>query len=287
MNVTATAGGNQVTVRWSNAPSNGDAAVYNQVAYSTDNSTWTTATSTLSASTTKYAVTGLSGNTPYWFEVLSIDTDQYRSIPGVPSQSVIPGPFAPAAPTGLFVAADTNQATTLSWVNAVSNGDPTVANEVAYSTDTTAWHIATTTLAASATSYTVAGLSNGTAYWFEVIALDGLGRASTITRSAAFVIPHTTAPNPATVISVVAGTKSAVVSWTNAAYNGDATAYNEVEYSINGSTWTKSSNVGAKATSFSVTKLNSGQSYYFEVIAVDANGRESTAKRTSATTTVN
>jgi len=91
--------------------------------------------------------------------------------------------------------------------------------------------------------------------------------------------PQPIAPNGALGISVVGGVKSAKVSWTNPASNGDPCSYNVIRYSTNGSSWTIAANASAKATSFTVSGLSRNTSYYFQVVAVDASGRAGTSSQ--------
>jgi sugar lactone lactonase YvrE len=276
--VSVTVGTNQATVSWANPVSNGDTATHNEVVYSTDNSNWSIASATLSPSATSYTVTGLAGNTPYWFAVIALDGDHYASVPCATTQPLTPGPFAPRTPKGIFMASG-DHSVTVSWANPVSNGDATVHNEVAYSTNNKTWIVATATLSPSATSYTVTGLTNGQHYWFEVIALDSSNHPSPADASTTFMTPQPIAPNGALGISVVGGVKSAKVSWTNPASNGDPCSYNVVKYSTNGSSWTIATSASAKATSFTVSGLSRSTSYYFQVVAVDASGRAGTSSQ--------
>jgi len=85
--------------------------------------------------------------------------------------------------------------------------------------------------------------------------------------------PQPIAPNGALGISVVGGVKSAKVSWTNPASNGDPCSYNVVEYKTDHGSWTKSSNVGASAKSYTVSGLARSTYYFFEVVTFDASGR--------------
>jgi titin len=276
--ISAVAGNQSAVLSWMNPASNGDPAIHNKVQYSTDGFTWTTASATLSPSATSYTVTGLAGNTPYYFRVIALDSNNNASVPCATTQPLTPGPFRPRTPEGIFMASG-DHSVTVSWANPVSNGDATVYNEVAYSTDNETWIVANATLPPSATRYTVTGLTNGRKYWFEVIALDSSNHPSPADASTTFMTPQPIAPNGALGISVVGGVKSAKVSWTNPASNGDPCSYNVVKYSTNGSSWTIATSASAKATSFTVSGLSRSTSYYFQVVAVDASGRAGTCSQ--------
>ena len=101
-----------------------------------------------------------------------------------------------------------------------------------------------------------------------------------------FTIGEPTAPATPTAISAIAGNQSAVVSWSNPASNGDATAHNKVQYSTNGSTWTTASaTISASATSYTVTGLTNGQAYHLRVIALDGSNNASAPDTLSSVVT--
>ena len=119
-------------------------------------------------------------------------------------------PAAPAAPTNVSVTPGNNQLT-VSWTNPPSNGNPAVYNKVEFSVDAnpphasgrrggapirkagtnpTTWTTASATVPPGDTSYTVTGLSNGTAYDVRVTALDGSGASSDPAGNAAPIAPN-------------------------------------------------------------------------------------------------
>jgi hypothetical protein len=60
------------------------------VQYSTDGTTWTTASATISASATSYSVTGLTNNTTYYFRVMAKDANGAHSTPNTTAVAVVP-----------------------------------------------------------------------------------------------------------------------------------------------------------------------------------------------------
>jgi len=115
-----------------------------------------------------------------------------------------------------------------------------------------------------ATSCTVTGLSNGTAYTFTVTATNSIGDSAASAASSA-VTPRgqAGAPTDLTVSSVT--TTGASVSFTPGPDNGDFTRH---EWSLDGASWT---GIGS-ATSFTLTGLSAGTAYTVQVRTVNAWG---------------
>ena len=132
----------------------------------------------------------------------------------------------PATPTGISAVAG-NQSALVSWTNPASNGDPATHNEVQYSTDRSTWTTASATLSPSATTYTVTGLTNGTGYYFRVIALDGTGNPSApdtmgVTVTPTVPPPPVHKPGAPTRVSAVTHGSSVRITWHAPRSNGGA-----------------------------------------------------------------
>ena len=182
----------QVTLRWDD-PANAAIAGYEYRVGTSDGTTTTwdpdwEAISGSDATTTSHVVTGLTNGTAYTFEVRAANTSG-----GGTADTVTATPIAvPDAPTGLAGTAGDAQVA-LSW------DDPSDTSITGYeyrvgttATDgTVTWSPDWTDIANSddqTTSYTVTGLTNGTAYTFEVRAVnasgDGAATSTTATPSA-------------------------------------------------------------------------------------------------------
>src|SRR5205085_9295909 len=121
---------------------------------------------------------------------------------------------------------------------------------------------ATATAAGSATTVTVSGLINGTAYTFTVKATNaiGTGPASSPSNS---VTPKnvTTVPAAPTGVTAAAGNAAAAVSWTAPADGGSPITGYTVVASPGGATAT----AAGSATSATVSGLINGTAYTFTV----------------------
>ena len=265
--VAGTAGDGQVVLSWT-APANGGSAITDYVVQYSSNSgsSWVTFADDVSAATSA-TVTGLTNGTAYVFRVFA-KTDVGEGAPSTPSAPVVPQVPAPTSVVGV----PGNGQVVVSWVAPVVAGS-TVINDyvIDYSSDGgTSWNRFVDGTS-TATSATVTGLTNGTAYVFRVAA-ESASVTGAFGQSAA-VTPRTTAGVP-TSVQGTSGNGQVSLVWTAPVSNGGAaiTDY-RVQYSSNGGTsWTRFSDGTSTATSATVTGLTNGTAYVFQVRAVNAAG---------------
>ncbi|MFJ6166724.1 fibronectin type III domain-containing protein [Micromonospora orduensis] len=176
----------------------------------------------------------------------------YASAPGAPA--------APTAVAGLGSA-------TVSWTAPPSNGSPITGYLVTPVRD----GVTQPALAfdASTTSRTLAGLTVGSSYTFQVAAVNAYGTGPASPASAA-VVPYSLPAAP-TITSASAGTNAATVSWTAPATGGSPiTGYTVTPYL--GGVAQAPQVFGGSATTQIVTGLTAGASYTFRVAASNAGG---------------
>lgn len=193
--LSATAGNAQVSLTWTAPASNGGASISDYtVQYSSDSgSTWTTFSRAASAATSA-TVTGLVNGTPYQFRVAAVNIAGTGPYTGV-NPTVSPR-TAPNAPTSLAATAGDTQVV-LSWNAPASDGGASITDYVVeFSSNSGSTWTTFSRAASTATTATVTGLTNGTAYVFRVAAVNvaGTGAYATTAGSATPSAPVSVSP---------------------------------------------------------------------------------------------
>ncbi len=184
-------------------------------------------------------------------QAYSVKTDPVIGPPGKPSLSA-------AAGTGQI---------RLTWTEAVAHGSPIVRYESRRSGGS--W--ATVSGGAAARRQTITGLSNCTAYTFEVRAVNGEGDGPADSASA--TLSGSTPPRPG--LSASAGDKQVTLAWTAPTVDS-CVPIGRYESRRSGGNWATVSG-GVSARSQTITGLTNGTAYTFEVRAVNAAGDGSAA----------
>ena len=135
---------------------------------------------------------------------------------------------------------------------------------------------------ANATSYTRTNRTNGTAYAYEVRAVNEVGDGGESNEAGATPTPAGTVASAPTNLTAMAGNGQVTLSWTASASNG-GNAITEHEYcqkesetaSCGANDWTDIADSApgeANATGYGVTSLTNGRAYTFRVRAVNVKG---------------
>jgi len=216
---------------------------------------------------TSYTVNGLTNGTEYSFYVAAVNNNGTGSLSNLASStpSTYPGP-----PTSLSAASGQNSQVTLGWIAPTNDGGNPIQNYVVYvngvpqSTPT------------NATSWIVTGLNNGTTYSFQVAAVNANGTGAI---SGTVNATPSTVPGPPNITSAASNGQSGQVQliWTPPDSGGSEILHYLVY--VNGVPQSTPTN----ATSFTVTGLNNGTTYSFQVAAVNANGTGAISGTVNAT----
>ena len=270
--VVATAGNGQVVLTWTaSEPSDVNEEVYDYtVEYKASSSgTWIPFDDGASAEPTA-TVTGLTNGTAYDFRLYSVDNGEDVTISD-PSAVVSATPFTvPNAPTAVTVASG-NGAATVSFTAPANNGGSAITGYTVTSSPGGFTNTGTTS------PITVAGLANGTAYTFTVVATNAAGSSAASTASAA--VTPATVPGVPTAVTAVRGDTQASISFTPPASTGGSAITNyTVTSSPGGVTAT------GTASPIIVTGLTNGTAYTFTVVATNLVGTGASSAASAAVT---
>jgi len=271
--VVGTSGNGSVRLEWLAPAVSGGAAITDYVVEfrPAAAATWTTFADASSPDTTA-TVTGLLNGTGYVFRVSAVNVVGTGTVSAA-SVSVTPAPTRPAPPTDV-VAIPGNASARVSWAAPVlTGGSPLTDYVVQYrSSASQTW----TTLSdgvSTVTSATVTGLANGTAYLFQVAAVNGVGAGQPSSESVA-VVPRTIPGVPTGVVGSPDGS-SVRLRWTAPAVTGGAAISDYVVQfkAAAAPVWRTFADGVSPSPNAIVTGLANGTPYVFRVLAVNGAGQ--------------
>ena len=245
----------------------------------------------LARTATTYTVTGLGNGTKYYFTVKAINALGLSAASHQASATPTTAATAPTAPRTL-AATPGNASVALTWAKPASTGGKPVTGYNVYKGTLPGGESATpvnsTPLAATATSYTVPGLTNATRYYFTVKAINVAGTGAPSSETAATPEAGTTFPGAPSNLKATAGTLKASLAWAAPPWNGGSpvTGYNVYKGTALGgesATPVNSTPLAPTARSYTVTGLTHGTRYYFTVKAINAVGASAPSGEASAT----
>jgi hypothetical protein len=232
--VTGTAGNGQVSLSWTAPANNGGSPITGYVVTPYVSGTAQSARTFNSTAITQ-TITGLINGTAYTFKVAA------RNAVGAGPQSsqsaAVTPRTVPGAPTGVTGTAGNGQVG-LSWTAPASNGGSPITGYVVtpYVNGTAQ---SARTFDSTATTQTITGLTNGTAYTFRVAALNAAGagpqssQSAAVTPAAPAIVAFTSATRT---VSETAGTVQLAVTRA-----GNAAVPATVHYAVTGGTATRGS----------------------------------------------
>jgi titin len=226
-------------------------------------------------------VTGLSNGTRYYFRVLAVNaagTGPTGTIVDTVPRTV------PGAPESL-TATPGDSVIQLAWLPPASTGGSSITDYIIErSADgNSAWTTINDGVGA-ATSSDVTGLSNGTSYYFRVLAVNEAG--SSAASDAVTDIPRTVPSPPQSLTAAPTNASGQVLlTWTPPGSDGGAaiTDYT-IERSPDGtSAWQPIDDGIGATTGYTATGLTNGTRYYFRVAAYNAAGSSAFSNTANAT----
>jgi predicted RNA-binding protein with TRAM domain len=291
--LTATPGNTTAVLSWT-APANGGSAitgynVYEGTTSGGENYSAAVNGSTLLTGTTD-SVTGLTNATTYYFTVEAVNA--IGSSVASSEVFAIPAATVPGPPRNL-TATPADVSAVVTWLAPTDPGGSSITSYKVTAADSTLASRGgqTCSWTSGALSCTTTGLTNGDSYTFTATATNSLGTGVASSASSA-ILPAVTAPAAPTGLKATPGNTTAALSWTAPANGGSAiTGYNVYEGTASGGENYSAAVNGTllSGTTYSVTGLTNGTTYYFTVKAVNTVGSSAASNEawaTPATTTV-
>lgn len=259
----AVAGNGQATITWSLPTSNGGSPITGYLVTSSPGSLTCATTSQLSCT-----VTGLTNGTPVVFTVSASNVNG-SGPPSLASTAVTPvAPISsPSAVLNPTAVAGDGQAT-ISWTPPSSNGGSPIVSYTVLATPGSA-SCTYVVVNPETDTCTVAGLTNGTQYVFDVVAVNVAGNGP-----AGLSNPVTPTAPPSNVLNptAVASNAQATVSWAPPASNGGSPIISYTVVSSPGGFTCTYLVASPETDTCTVVGLTNGTLYGFSVTATNATG---------------
>ena len=273
---TATPSPDQVAVSWANSTSATSYAVYDATSTGGENTSGATAC-TATAPTTTCTVSGLTNGTTYFFVVVasnSTSTTQSTNEMSATPESTPPGSFA------ITTATPSPGQVAVSWGTSTNAASYAVYDATSTGGENTSGATACTATAPT-TTCTVNGLTNGTTYFFVVVASNSSGTTPSTNEMSA--TPESTPPGSFAITTATSSPGQVAVSW--------GTSTNAASYAVYDATSTGGENTSgapactatAPTTTCTVSGLTNGTTYFFVVVASNSTGTTPSTNEMSAT----
>jgi fibronectin type 3 domain-containing protein len=232
---------------------------------------------------TSFTDTTAANGSTYYYKVVAVNTvgisPQSNEASATPQQAAT----VASAPTAL-TASSGNATAGLSWTAPTSTGGSPILSYNVYR-GTTAGGESGTALATGVklTSFTDTGLTNGSTYYYKVVAVNAVGISAQSGEASA--TPQATAPSAPLTLTASSGNATAGLSWSVPASNGGSTllSYNIYRGTTAGGESATALATNVTLTSFTDTALTNGATYYYKVAAVNAAGISALSNEASAT----
>jgi len=264
--LSATPGNGRVTVSWNPPASDGGAAIIGYDMYMGTSSHGESASPVSGGliTGTSYTVSGLKNGTTYYFTADAVNRANLHS--GRSAEVSAAPVTTPGAPSGLTATAGNTQVS-LSWKAPGLDGGAAITGYRVYQGSGQ-----TPVASVTGTSATVPGLSNGTTYSFTVTAVNKAGEGPASGAASATPTAATTKPGPPNGLTASPGNGQVTLSWGAPGSDGGAAISGYEIYrgtSPGGESGTPVNASLIAGTSYTVTGLANGTTYYFTVAAVN------------------
>lgn len=227
---------------------------------------------------TSCTISGIPAGANYTFTVAATNTAGTGTASA--ASTAVAFPNVPGAPTGV-TGTRGNQQVALSWTAPISNGGSSITAYTASAVEDPTKSCTATTGSPIATTCTITGLANGTAYTFTVKATNAWGDSAESAASSAYT--PATLPGAPTGVTGTRGNGEVLVSWIAPAANGSAITSYTVTASDPSKTCTATTG-SPVVTSCTVTGLTNGTGYSFTVRATNEVGQGAASTASASVT---
>ncbi|MGO8672197.1 MAG: beta strand repeat-containing protein, partial [Capsulimonadaceae bacterium] len=268
--LTAIAGNAQVSLTWNPGVGQEPTTGYNVYRGTAAGAESATAIAT-GVTTTTFTNTGLTNGIKYYYKVAALNTvgtsGQSNEASATPSSAL------PASPAGL-TATSGNTQIALVWTGASGATSYNIYSGTAAAGESST-PIAT---GVTTTTYLNTGLTNGTAYYYVVAAVNSSGTSGKSNEASA--VPWTGAPNSPSGLAATEGNAQVGLTWLAAS---GATTYSVYMGTSSGGENPTPMATGITGASYTNTGLTNGTTYFYKVAAVNAGGTSGYSNEASAT----
>ena len=280
----ASGGSGQVALSWTTPNTDGGSAItgYNVYRGTTAGGEGSTPIAT-GVNGGSFTDTTVTNGTKYYYTVAAVNAVGTGTASNEASATPQAAATVPGAPTGL-AATGGNASVKLSWTAPASNGGAAITGYDVYR-GTSLGGEGSTPIATgvTGTSFTDTGLTNGTAYYYTVAAVNAVGTGTASNEASA--TPQATVPTAPLGLTAAAGNGSVALSWSVPASNGGSaiTGYDVYRGTTAGGEASTPIASNVSGTSYTDTTAANGTKYYYTVAAVNAIGVSAQSNEASAT----
>ncbi|MGN6681646.1 MAG: fibronectin type III domain-containing protein [Streptosporangiaceae bacterium] len=236
---------------------------------------------------TSYAVTGLTGGTTYYFDVTAVYADCFESCQDIESSPADEAHAAtpPGAPARLTATAK-GSGVQLSWSAPPPSRLTLNGYDIYQGTSPGGESLSPVNSSPlTGTSYAVTGLTGGTTYYFDVTAVTSSGESPPSNEASAAVGPPPPLGTPTGLTATALDSSRVQLSWSAPSLSSlTLVGYNIYEGASQGGESVAPVNSSPlTGTSYAVTGLAGGTTYYFDVTAVTSGGESQPSNEAHAT----
>ncbi len=260
----AVPGDGRVMLNWQTPASNGGSAITTYSVYR-GTSAGTETLLAILGTVLSYEDSGLTNGQPYYYRVSA--NNSVGEGPLSNEISVMPA-TVPSAPNSLAATAASGEIT-LTWSAPTSNGGTSITGYNMYRGTSTGTELLLKNVGV-VLAYTDAGLANGQTYYYEVAAVNAVGEGPKSKEATATPTASATPPSAPQDIQATPGHSQVTLTWTApVSTGGSAVTGYKLYRGLTSGTETLVASLGSALLTYTDSGLTNGQTYYYQVSAVN------------------